>query len=309
MRGLSNDRVLLPIASGAATRRAVGSMLRGHRGLAVGAVVTIVAAAVAGLAFPPIVGRITDAVIAGSGVATIDVLAAALLGALLAQAVLSGWATVLVARLGEQALAALREDVVDRALSVPLAQVERAGTGDLVARVGDDVDAVSRAVREAIPALVVAVVTIALTVVGLAFLDWRLALAGFVAVPIHVLAVRWYQRRAGPQYAAERVAGGERAQQLTETVSGRTNGPGVPARPRSTPGWCAMPRPAPSTRPCAPRGPGRGSSSASTAPSWPALARCWSRASSESGPACSASAMPPPRRCTSTACSTRSARC
>ena len=215
-----NDRVLLPIASSAATWRAVGSMLRGDRALAVGAVVTIVAAAVAGLAFPPIVGRITDAVIAGSGVATIDVLAVALLGALLAQAVLSGWATVLVARLGEQALAALREDVVDRALSVPLAQVERAGTGDLVARVGDDVDAVSRAVREAIPALVVAVVTIALTVVGLGFLDWRLAVAGFVAVPIHVLAVRWYQRRAGPQYAAERIAGGERAQQLTETVSG-----------------------------------------------------------------------------------------
>ena len=229
VRGLSNDRVLLPIASGAATRRAVGSMLRGHRGLAVGAVVTI-AAAVAGLAFPPIVGRITDAVIAGSGVAAIDVLAAALLGALLAQAVLSGWATVLVARLGEQALAALREDVVDRALSVPLAQVERAGTGDLVARVGDDVDAVSRAVREAIPALVVAVVTIALTVVGLAFLDWRLALAGFVAVPIHVLAVRWYQRRAGPQYAAERVAGGERAQQLTDSVTA-TDSPGVPTRP------------------------------------------------------------------------------
>ena len=226
-----NDRVLLPIASGSATWRAVRTMLRAHRGLAVGAVVTIVAAAVAGLAFPPIVGRITDAVIAGSGVTTIDVLALALLGALLAQAVLSGWATVLVARLGEQALATLREDVVDRALSVPLAQVERAGTGDLVARVGDDVDAVSRAVREAIPELVIAVVTIALTVVGLGLLDWRLALAGFVAVPVHVLAVRWYQRRAGPQYAAERIAGGERAQQLTETVAGRPDGPGVPARP------------------------------------------------------------------------------
>ena len=121
------DRVLLPIASGAATWRVVRTMLRARRGLAVGAVVTIVAAAVAGLAFPPIVGRITDAVIAGSGATTIDVLALALLGALLAQAVLSGWATVLVARLGEQALATLREDVVDRALSVPLAQVERAG--------------------------------------------------------------------------------------------------------------------------------------------------------------------------------------
>ncbi|HWM57776.1 MAG TPA: ABC transporter ATP-binding protein [Pseudonocardia sp.] len=215
-----SGRVLLPVASGAATRRVVGSMLRAHRGLAVGTAVTVLTGTVAGLAFPPIVGRITDAVIAGTGPAAIDVLAVALLGALLAQAALSGWATVLVARLGEQALATLREEVVERALQVPLAQVERAGTGDLVARVGDDVDAVSRAVREAVPALLTAVLTIALTVVGLGLLDWRLALAGFAAVPVHVLATRWYQRRAGPQYAAERIALGERAQQLSETVSG-----------------------------------------------------------------------------------------
>ena len=216
----SLERVLLPVASGAATWRVVGTMLRAHRGLAAGAVATLLAATVAGLAFPPIVGRITDAVLAGGTAATIDLLALALLGALLAQAVLSGWATVLVARLGEQALAALREDVVSRALSVPLADVERAGTGDLVARVGDDVDAVSAATREAIPAMVTALLTIALSVVGLGLLDWRLALAGFAVVPVHVLATRWYLRRAGPQYAAERVALGQRAQQLSETVSG-----------------------------------------------------------------------------------------
>lgn len=215
-----SDRVLLPVASGAATRRVVGAMLRARRGIATGAVATLLVAAVAGLAFPPIVGRITDVVLSGGAAAAIDVLALALLGALLAQAVLSGWATVLVARLGEQALAGLREDVVSRALSVPLADVERAGTGDLVARVGDDVDAVSAATREAIPALVTAVLTIALSVVGLGLLDWRLALAGFAAVPVHVLATRWYLRRAGPLYAAERVALGQRAQQLSETVSG-----------------------------------------------------------------------------------------
>jgi ATP-binding cassette subfamily C protein len=214
------SRVLLPVASGAATWRVVGSMLRAHRGLAVVTGATIVTATVAGLAFPPIVGRITDVVLGDGTTSTIDVLALALLGALLAQAVLSGWATVLVARLGEQALATLREEVVERALAVPLADVERAGTGDLVARVGDDVDAVSRAVREAIPQLVTAVLTIGLSVVGLGLLDWRLALAGFAAVPVHVLAMRWYLRRAGPQYAADRIALGQRAQQLAETVSG-----------------------------------------------------------------------------------------
>jgi len=214
------SRTLLPVASGRATWRVVGSMLRAHRGLALVTGATIVTATVAGLAFPPIVGRITDVVLDGGTATTIDLLALTLLGALLAQAVLSGWATVLVARLGEQALATLREEVVERALAVPLADVERAGTGDLVARVGDDVDAVSRAVREAIPQLVTAVLTICLSIVGLGLLDWRLALAGFAAVPVHVLAMRWYLRRAGPQYAADRIALGQRAHQLAETVSG-----------------------------------------------------------------------------------------
>ena len=57
----------------------------------------------------------------------------------------------LAGSLSELVLADLREEVVDRALAVPLDDVERAGTGDLVARACGDVDAVSEAIRAAVP--------------------------------------------------------------------------------------------------------------------------------------------------------------
>jgi ATP-binding cassette subfamily C protein len=61
---------------------------------------------------------------------------------------------------------------------------------------------------------------VGLTVVCLAALDPRLALAGLLAVPVQVAATRWYLRRSGPVYAAERVAESARADQLHATVTG-----------------------------------------------------------------------------------------
>jgi ATP-binding cassette subfamily C protein len=126
--------------------------------------------------------------------------------ATLAQGVLFGLGSRAVGRLGELVLADLREEVVDRALAVALEDVERAGSGDLVARACGDVDAVSEAMREAIPEIVA--------------LDRRLALAGLAALPIQAGAARWYLRRSRPIYAAERAAEGARSQQLHASVTG-----------------------------------------------------------------------------------------
>jgi ATP-binding cassette subfamily C protein len=122
--------------------------------------------------------------------------------------------------LGEPALARLRERVVQRVVGLRLGDVERAGSGDVLARVGDDVAHVAVALREAVPAMAGAGLTVALTIVGLAALDWRLALAGLCAAPIQLWTLRWYVRTSGPVYAAERTAGSARAQQLLETLGG-----------------------------------------------------------------------------------------
>ena len=214
------ERRLLPTATPARTRQATLALLRERRGRAFLTFAVLLAGTAAGLAGPAILGRIVDVVVQGRSASDLDVLVGALLAATLGQATLQGLGMMSVAALCERILCDLREDVVDRALGIELQEIERHGTGDLIARVAGDVDAVADAGRHAIPELVLAGFTVVLTLVGLAALDLRLALAALAAVPIQVLGARWYLARSGPVYAAERIAQGERAQQLHASIAG-----------------------------------------------------------------------------------------
>lgn len=126
----------------------------------------------------------------------------------------------MVSRLGETILAELRERFVERALGLPLEQLERAGSGDLTARVTNDVSVVAEGVREALPELGRSVLTVVLTLGALAVLDWRFFLAALIAVPIQLWTVRWYVPRAKPLYASQREAVGAQQQQLLDTIGG-----------------------------------------------------------------------------------------
>jgi ATP-binding cassette subfamily C protein len=211
---------LLPVASAADTRRAVRSRLRPYRLLLIGAVALFVARALVGLIGPAVFGRIVDVVVDGGPTSSLTTAFVVLAIAAVVEAVLAWVGPIVAAHAAEPALADLREEVVDRALHVPLSDVERAGTGDLVARVDGDVGVASAAIREAFPLVAEAGLTIGLTVVGLALLDWRLGLAGLCAAPIQLHTVRWYLPRSNPVYAAERVAASERSQQLVESLGG-----------------------------------------------------------------------------------------
>lgn len=211
---------LLPIATATRTRRSVSALVRPHRLLLAGTVLTLVAAAGSILAVPLLLGAIVDVVIDRGVGGSIDLLALGILAALVGRALLAAFGAVLVARLGELVLAGLRERVVRRALGVRIADVERANSGDLLQRVSGDISVISEGARRAVPMLVVAGLDVGLTLVGLAVLDWRLALAGLVPLPIWILATRWYVRVSGPLYAAERSAEGRRTQSLLAGVGG-----------------------------------------------------------------------------------------
>lgn len=169
---------------------------------------------------PPLLGVIVDLVVDGRPASAITAPVLGLVAVGVVAGILDALGRALVADAGEPMLAALREEVVEHALAVPVEHVERAGTGDLVARVGGDVAAVSELFGEALAALLSSALVIGLTVVGLAVLDWRLALAGLAAVPVQAVAVRWYIRRAAPMYATERSAEGARSQQLLGSIEG-----------------------------------------------------------------------------------------
>ncbi|OCC13304.1 ABC transporter ATP-binding protein [Streptomyces sp. PTY087I2] len=211
---------LLPVATPARTRAALRTLIRPDRGLALTGIGVLVAATAVGLLVQPLLGRIVDIVADGrpAGDLTLPVVL------LVAVAVVQGLTTTLgltrIARLGETVLARLRERFVERALNLPADRLERAGAGDLTARVTGDVARVAEAVRSALPEMARSVLAILLTLGALALLDVRFLLAALLAVPVQLLTARWYVRRALTLYADQRVANGAQQQQLLETIGG-----------------------------------------------------------------------------------------
>lgn len=214
------SRQLLPVASGRATAQVAVGLLRAHP-VALGlAIAAFVVAGLAGLVGPWVLGRIVDDVRRGAEMEDIWRSAALIAGSAVVGAVATIVSLTALARATEPALASLREDVLDRALHLDSARIEAAGTGDLVSRVGDDVKRVAQALSQLVPLVVTSLVAVVLTAGGLFTLDWRLGLAGFGAVPLFVLSLRWYLPRSGPFYRREREAIAERAESLVTGIQG-----------------------------------------------------------------------------------------
>ncbi|MDV6243638.1 ABC transporter ATP-binding protein [Rhodococcus opacus] len=211
---------LLPIANARDTWAWLKSELGHRRGRSV--FTLLVAAVAAGMALVPVYvfGVLVDRVQDGAPPSTIGWVVAVIASAAVIGGVCAGFASFLIRSLGEGILADLRERTVDRALRLPIQTVERVGKGDLLSRVGDDVAVIGKAVTDVVPNLVTAVLLVVLSMVTMLGIDWRLGLAGMVALPMYALAMRWYLPRSAPVYAAERVAMGERSQALISSMQG-----------------------------------------------------------------------------------------
>ncbi|MFG2008855.1 ABC transporter ATP-binding protein [Micromonospora sp. NPDC048868] len=210
----------LPVADGRQVRRYARTLARRHP-RALGAALGLHAlAAAAGLVAPWLLGDLVEGISRGTSGVTVDRIALLIAGFVLVQSVLVRFAHLASARLGERVLAELREEFVDRILALPLATVERAGTGDLLTRTSRDVSALSRTVRFAVPETLIAIVTGCFIVGALLLVDPLFALPCLLAVPLLWAGTRWYLRRAPAGYLRENAAYSDITDGISETVEG-----------------------------------------------------------------------------------------
>jgi len=210
----------LPIADVRTTWTYTLGMLRRHRSEFTVIAVLHLLAACAGLAGPWVLGQLVDDVTAGTTADHVRDLVLVAVGAVLVRTVLQKLAQERSMVFGESVFATIREEFIDTTTGLPLSVVERAGTGDLVARTTNDVNKVQYAVRFGVPQLVVAVVTIVLTVVACLVLSPLVSLALFVGLPLMLTVTRWYLRRAHPAYQRESAAYATLNGTITESVEG-----------------------------------------------------------------------------------------
>lgn len=210
----------LPVADTSQLWERSVELLRHHRAKLTLVVGLNALAALAGLAGPFLLGRLVDQVQQGTDAASVNQLALILAGAVFAQATLVAFSRREAIVLGERVFAELRERLITRVTSLPLSTVERAGTGDLVARTTNDIDRVQWTVRFGIPELLVAVATITLTVIAGFLVNPLVALGTFTGVPLLLVAVRWYLKRATKAYLREGAAYARINGSITEIVEG-----------------------------------------------------------------------------------------
>jgi ATP-binding cassette subfamily C protein len=205
---------ILPVSTAAEAAAMSRTLLRQRPWTLTGCALMFAVQGLTGLVAPLMLGRVVDLVIDGGSAREVTVAALWIGVAAVAGGLATFLSVALLDRTAEPALADLRETVLERALDLEVAELESTGSGDLLSRVGDDVRLITESFTEVVPVLVNSVIAVVLTSLGLFALDWRLGLAGLVAVPSYVLGLRWYLPRSGPYYRRQREANAVRAEAL-----------------------------------------------------------------------------------------------
>jgi len=210
----------LPVATTAAVRRSVVSLVRPNR-RAFGLVIGLnVLATLAGLASPFLLGHIVNDVARGAEVGGIDRLGAVIVTLAVAQFTLTRFARLVAARLGERLAAGIREQFVDRVLALPARIVDKTFLGDLAARATGDVSTVSTAMRDAAPDVFIAVIQTLMILLAVVAVNPLLGLCSVIGLSGIWFVTRWYLRRARSAYLRMGAANSAMAEVLATTASG-----------------------------------------------------------------------------------------
>ncbi|MFJ4622892.1 ABC transporter ATP-binding protein [Streptomyces sp. NPDC088812] len=222
---MSATRTGLPVASPVRTRRYARSLLRGARAQVATVLLLNAAAAGAALVVPHLLGRMTDLIARHPDglVDRLDKLTLWVGAALVLQTALTFAAARATFDLGERMASRLRLDFMERVVHLPLSVVERAGTGDLLARTTLDTGEVNHTAQQALPQLLGNAVTACVVVTGAFATSPSLTLAVLVIVPVLLPVVRWYLRRAPAAFADVLARHAELSATVAETADGATS--------------------------------------------------------------------------------------
>jgi ABC-type multidrug transport system fused ATPase/permease subunit len=184
------------------------------------AIVTLVAYTGAAL-LPPLLAKFAiDNGIDANDQGVLVLVVVAFLVTALAVFVLSAAQTYFTGWVGERGLADLRIRLFRHLQRLSLGYYERNRTGATISRITNDVEALDQLVTDGVSSLIQNSLVLAGTVVVLFLLDWRLALATLVILPLMGLATAWFRSRSNRAYRRVRERLGLVTATLAEDISG-----------------------------------------------------------------------------------------
>jgi ABC-type multidrug transport system fused ATPase/permease subunit len=200
--------------------RTLVGLARPYRARTALAGVTLVAYTLVAL-LPPYLAKVAvDRGIDQKDLHTLTLVVVAFLAAGVAAFALSAAQTYVTGWVGERALADLRIKLFDHLQRLSLGFYERNRTGAIVSRITNDVEALDQLVTDGITSLVQNSLVLVGTAVVLFLLDWRLALATLLVLPLMAGVTAWFRSRSNRAYRRVRERLGLVTATLAEDISG-----------------------------------------------------------------------------------------
>ena len=178
------------------------------------------AAATLSLVFPRATMHIIDVVIPGGKTRQLHLLGAALLVIILVQQtcdLLRNWST---AKLNARILFRLRQRLYEHLLRLPLHHLYNLKTGGITSRLSGDVDSVTGMLQVAVITPGVATVKVLMTVGVLLWINWKMAIAATLLLPIIIVLNLTQVRRIRPIYRSMRRDRADIDGRVVETFGG-----------------------------------------------------------------------------------------
>lgn len=120
-----------------------------------------------------------------------------LISVFLLSAIIDGFAFYVLGKVGQTVIQGLREIIWDKFLTLPVSYFDQTKSGESVSRIVNDTSIIKDLITRHFPNLISGVLTVFGAIAILLFLDWKMTLIMFVALPLGILIVIPLGRKMG----------------------------------------------------------------------------------------------------------------
>ena len=199
-----DEEVLGKVYDGRLARRLL-AYVRPYRRIVVGALALLLCSSLLQLVGPLLTRRVIDVAVPAGDADGVLRLALLFAGSLVLQFAASYGETILTSLLGQRVMRDLRGEIFGHLQRLPVAFFDRSPVGRLVTRVTSDVEALNELFTAGVVAGLGDLFTLVAISVLMLVVDWQLALAAFVVIPLIVLTSRVFRRHVREAYRTIRL--------------------------------------------------------------------------------------------------------
>jgi ATP-binding cassette subfamily B protein/subfamily B ATP-binding cassette protein MsbA len=202
------------------TARRLLAYLRPHTaqlGLVLGLVV--VAAGSQALA-PILIGQAIDGAISRGSSTDLNITMVILLLVYLGGALASRYQFLIMGEIGQRTLAQMRGEIFDTLQRLSLRFFDRQPAGDLMSRLTNDTDVLNQLFGQGIVQVLGSLFGLIGILAAMLILDWRLALASFIVIPLILLVTNLFARMSRRAFRRTRESLGDVSAEIQEEIAG-----------------------------------------------------------------------------------------